>query len=130
MKWQQRVFLSQYLSGPFPYIRCHLTINKNVLIALLNKVNKVWMTCWFSMILNIVFFTRQFSKVWMICSFCMILNIYFFLLDSSVAVKRNTVMSNFQDNFPPILLVCQWFSNLGHSIINLLNTMGSGDHHL
>ena len=30
-------FLSHYLSGPLPYVRCHITVNKNVLSALLNE---------------------------------------------------------------------------------------------
>ena len=31
------VFLSHYLSGPLPYVRRHITVNKNVLSASLNK---------------------------------------------------------------------------------------------
>ena len=32
-----RSFLFRYLSGPLPYVRRHITVNKNVLSALLNK---------------------------------------------------------------------------------------------
>ena len=30
-------FLSRYLNGPLPYVRRHITVNKNVLIVSLNK---------------------------------------------------------------------------------------------
>ena len=30
-------FLSRSLNGPLPYVRCHITVNKNVLSASLNK---------------------------------------------------------------------------------------------
>ena len=30
-------FLSRYLNGPLPYVLLHITVNKNVLSALLNK---------------------------------------------------------------------------------------------
>ena len=30
-------FLSRYLNGPLPYVRRHITVNKNVLSASLNK---------------------------------------------------------------------------------------------
>ena len=31
-------FLSRYLRGPLPYVRHHITVNKNVLSVLLNKI--------------------------------------------------------------------------------------------
>ena len=34
-------FHSRYLNGPLPYVQRHITINKNVLSALLNKYSTI-----------------------------------------------------------------------------------------
>ena len=39
-------FLSHYLSGPLPYVRRHITVNKNVLSASLNKTFPSFLPVW------------------------------------------------------------------------------------
>ena len=38
-------FLSHYLNGTLPYVRCHITINKNVLSASLSKTFPSFVAC-------------------------------------------------------------------------------------